>query len=67
MVRDTPLMPFFAKMKSPNQMHRTATSRCGFVSEGYIEHWIGSQSPLPVAVGNLGRYTEKARHPVCDR
>jgi len=40
----------------PNhQMHRTATPRCGFESVGSIERWIGGESPLPVAVGDLGR------------
>ena len=38
-----------------NQMHRTATPRCGFGCVGLIGRWIRSQSPLPVAVGDLGR------------
>ena len=36
-----------------NQMHRTATSRCGFEGIGLIGYWIRSQSPVPVAVGDL--------------
>ena len=43
--------------KAPNnQMHRTATSRCSFVSAGFFGHWIRSQSPLPVAVGEPDRW-----------
>ena len=37
------------------QMHRTATPRCGFESVGLIGHSIRGESPLPVAVGDLGR------------
>jgi hypothetical protein len=48
-------------MLSPNhQMHRTATPRCGFVGTGCFGHWIRSQSPVPVAVGDLGRWIKKS-------
>ena len=39
-----------------NQMHRTATPRCDFESAGIFGRWIGSESPVPVAVGDLGRW-----------
>ena len=39
-----------------NQMHRTATPRCGFRGVGMIGYWIRGERPFPVAVGNLGRH-----------
>ena len=45
---------------SNNQMHRTATTRCGFEGLGLFGRCIRWQSPVPVAVGDLGRWTEKA-------
>ena len=39
-----------------NQMHRTATSRCGFEATGLFGHWTRSRSPVPVEVGDIGRW-----------
>ena len=36
-----------------NQMHRTATPRCGFECLGFFGRCIRWQSPFPVAVGDL--------------
>ena len=46
-------------MAANHQMHRTATTRCGFESLRFFGRWIRGQSPLPVAVGDLGRSPTK--------
>jgi hypothetical protein len=44
------------KGKANHQMHRTATTRCVFEWLGLIGHSIRCESPVPVAVGDLGRW-----------
>jgi hypothetical protein len=51
------LNPFWTApmLGAHKQMHRTAAPRCSFESAGLFGRWIRSQSPLPAAVGDLGR------------